>query len=122
MFNDDYILKIIEGIGNIAAKLLSLKDNRKTEIKIIHESSDWTVIQSLLARYLYYNKYNEAENLLYKLLEGEPSEELFRTGFWFYDQLSGKTDKNLASGNFTRDEIQQGIEALKRLKVNSSFN
>ena len=52
MFNDDYILRIVEGIGNIAAKVLSLKDNRKTEIKVIHESSDWTIIKTLLARYI----------------------------------------------------------------------
>lgn len=60
-------------------------------------------------------RFNEAENLLFSYLdediqsdnEGSQSEELIS---WFYDKLEVLSDDELEEGNFSREELEEGLQ------------
>ena len=117
MASTDFILRMAEGIGSAAAKMLDLKDTTKEEIVQVEGLSDSNIVKVLLERHIKNNKFNDAENLIFKLIDGNPSEELFNLALWMYEKVSEKSDEELLSGDFSRDEINQGINDIKTLKT-----
>lgn len=116
MFNNDFILRLAEGIGNMSASVLGLKDNRKMEVVQLEGLSDSNIIKTIINKHLRSGKFNEAEDFLFNILENNPSEEIFQIGSWMYEELDKKSDEELISSNFTRNEIIQGTTDLCTLK------
>jgi tetratricopeptide (TPR) repeat protein len=76
---------------------------------------------SLLTRImLYYEKtgrYAQAEDALFEALEApDSSDEVFGQGVAFYARLQGKSNAELRAGNFSPEEIQEGLADLQRLQ------
>jgi len=68
---------------------------------------------------LYNNRnYNKAENLIFLEAEKNNSPELCEIASDFYNSLLKKSDKELFKSNFSREEIYQGLEDMKKLKAN----
>lgn len=72
-----------------------------------------------LQRYYYLvGNYAKAEDLLFKLIEDvidlDIHKELLTEGINFYENLLGKTDLELEKGNLPRDEVVDGINAIKQ--------
>ncbi len=69
----------------------------------------------------YYEKtgrYARAEDLLFELVETEPANaELFTQGLAFYARLQQKSDAELVAGNFSRAEVEEGMEQLAQLET-----
>jgi Flp pilus assembly protein TadD len=68
----------------------------------------------------YYEKtgrYAQAEDVLFEMLEANPSDsDLRASGAAFYARLKKKSPTDLAVGNLSRDEVEEGLEKLKSMK------
>ena len=62
------------------------------------------------------NQYARAEDLLFEMLEsGDHEGEILARGMSFYQRLARKSDAELRAGNFSRDEVDEGLAQLERL-------
>lgn len=68
-----------------------------------------------IGRLLLDRKINEAENLLFDEIERDPQPAYLAVGVHFYEDLQELTDAELEAADFSRAEIAEGLEALKRL-------
>lgn len=108
------IERLIKGISRMGAKIL-LNKEEKSSIKIeLSEMSSTDIMPTLLKRLVYEGKYNEAEDILFKELDKNGSYEMYLVAVDFYNLLLEKSDEELAKGNFSREEIYQGLEDIKK--------
>jgi hypothetical protein len=75
--------------------------------------------QSLLfAYYEHIGQYAKAEDTLFEMLEGDSADqETIERGAAFYRRLLARSESDLAVGNFSREEVEEGLAQLKRLAV-----
>lgn len=71
----------------------------------------YMVLKKLIAE----NKFNEGENFLFEEAEKNITPRVFNIGTWFYETLSEKDDEELSKGNFTREEIKQGLKDFEKI-------
>ncbi|OAA90360.1 DUF6483 family protein [Clostridium ljungdahlii] len=112
--NDDYILRIIESIGKFAGKVLFNKQSKEFENINVQSMTTQDVLPILLKKLVFQGKYNEAENLLFEELKKNPSNDLIKIGKDFYNILLLKSDEDLTKANFSREEIFQGLNDMKK--------
>lgn len=113
--NNDYILRIAESIGKLAAKVFLNKEGKEFENINIESMSEKDILPILLKRLVLQGKYNEAENILFEELYKNPSKDLIIIGKYFYDMLLLKSDEELVKANFSREEIFQGLKDIEKL-------
>lgn len=72
----------------------------------------------LLFRYLdLTGKYARAEDVLFEMLEaGDPDGDLREQGTTFYQRLMRKSDAALSAGNFSREEVEEGLARLEKME------
>ena len=79
-----------------------------------YECSD--VVKFRLFRYYeLIGRYDQAENILYELIESQYP-DIKQTGERFYKRLLEKPDSELRDGNFTREEAEEGLAELESFK------
>lgn len=116
MFQEDYILRQIEMLGAAVGKVLFNKE--KDPPLIVRDTgiaSDADLLQQTLLAMANDGKIAEAEDLLFESLEEDPSQPKFHVALAFYDALRRMTDEQLREGNFSREEISQGLEDVRRV-------
>ena len=108
------IEEIIKGIAKMAAKIL-LNKEEKSSLKIeLDQISSTDIIPILLKRLVYEGEYNKAENILFDELNKNNSYEMYLIAVDFYNLLLEKSDEELEKGKFSREEIYQGLEDIKK--------
>ena len=76
-----------------------------------------SIKSKLFSYYELTGRYAKAEDTLYELLEADHVDrEIIQQGIAFYQRLQGKSDFDLAAGNLSRDEVEEGLTALRRKK------
>ncbi|MDQ2887264.1 MAG: DUF6483 family protein [Chloroflexota bacterium] len=70
----------------------------------------------LFAYYELSGQYAKAEDTLFDLLETGNNREMVESGRAFYTRLLAKSDADLQAGNLARDEVNEGLAQLKRMK------
>ena len=117
MFENDYILKQIEMSTKFLAKLIFGKES--PEYKLLYdEIANEKPIDLLcltLRRMIDEGEINEAENLLYENIEREPRAEYLEIAIDFYDRLSKLSADRLDECDFSRAEIFEGLENVKKI-------
>ena len=116
MFQQDYILREIQALTRFLAKAVF-----QTELEsdpLLDESGIVTgekffahTLFALVAR----GQLNEAENLLFEEIEKHPQQEYLKLAIRFYSRLNAMDDKTLREYNFTREEIIEGLAAIKKI-------
>lgn len=86
---------------------------------VIEKINDYKIpiiIQSkMIDYYTKINKYDEAENILYEILEDQEfSKNVIDKALSFYETLLTKSDDDLDNGNLSREEINESLAALKK--------
>jgi tetratricopeptide (TPR) repeat protein len=72
--------------------------------------------EKLFAYYEHLGKYATAEDLLFELLEMSPPDPLaFDLGRDFYVRLQKKSEADLLAGNFSHEEVAEGLAHLQQL-------
>ena len=71
----------------------------------------------LLFRYFdHTGKYARAEDVLFEMLEaGDPGGDLHTQGIAFYQRLKRKSNAELSAGNFSREEVKEGLSRLEKM-------
>ena len=71
----------------------------------------WITLRGLISK----GKIDEAEDMLFGEIENNPSEEVYEIGEKMYALLSKKSDEELVEYNFSREEIELGLQDLKKI-------
>ena len=74
-------------------------------------SSD--LLQKLFRFYGVVRRYDEAENVLFDLVQRDPG--FGAEGVKFYERLRMKSDEELEQGNLPRNEVEEGLSELQRI-------
>ena len=61
--------------------------------------------------------YNKAEDLIFQELEKNNSTEVYEVAIEFYNSLLKKSDEELNKRNFPRKEIYQGLDDIRKFKI-----
>lgn len=72
------------------------------------------MLKLLLKRLSFERKYNQAEDAIFEELDKHNSHEVYEAAVDYYNSLLNKTDKELEEGNFSREEVYQGLEDIKK--------
>ncbi len=76
-----------------------------------------TIKGKLFSYYELTGRYAKAEDTLFELLETDHvNREIIQQGIAFYQRLQVKSDSDLEAGEFSRDEVKEGLAELKRKK------
>ena len=117
MIKNDYILDQLEMMIKVGAKLL-FKDKDGNENILIFKSEEIGINKEL------YNKLmamilnldiNGAENILFECLEKNKDLLHLNTALTFYNYLYSLNRTILQAGDFTRDEIKEGLDEILEL-------
>ena len=116
MYNNDYILRMIEDLGRVLRQVFLQEEEEMFEI--VDEEGRFSESDFLgyrVGRLLLERRINEAENLLFDEIERDPQPSFLAVGVHFYEDLQELSDEELEAADFSREEIAEGLEALKRL-------
>ena len=121
---NDYIMDMIEDFGEF---LLNLREKitHNEEFSVVnHDESlgEAGLNGIMLKRMCAAGKVNEAENLLFDLLDEHKEPDYFFIALDFYKELSLYTDSQLADCDFTREEIANGLKEVIALAEESGIS
>ena len=119
-YEKDYIMRLIHGIAQVLARLLLGKQMEQEGEIASALSREAAKKDETLKKMIDAGNINEAEELLFDLLENEPWEDKQKAALAlsFYDHLNGKEDAFLEKADFSREEIIEGLEdAMKTVHM-----
>ena len=119
-YEKDYIMRLIHGIAQVLARLLLGKQMEQEGEIASALSREAAKKDETLKKRIDAGNINEAEELLFDLLENEPWEENQKAALAlsFYDHVNEKEDAFLEKANFSREEIIEGLEdAMKTVHM-----
>lgn len=114
MFEQDYVMRLIKEMVRTILKLFFNIDAESPTVELLEDKEEKEVLGNLLDM-IDAGKINEAENILYDLIN-EADMNSLKVALLFYSYLNDKTDDFLEVNGFNRNEIKLGIE-----KVADSF-
>ncbi|MDP9383275.1 MAG: DUF6483 family protein [Chloroflexota bacterium] len=101
--DDTYLRERLPAIEGIIAELEPYDLPAATLLRIVH-------------LYEKTGEYGHAEDILYEMLEAGESEESLAEGIALYERLLTRDDKSLHKGNLPREEVEEGLERLRRIR------
>ena len=111
----DFLLDKFEGFSKALAK--TLFDVKEDVDPIQFDNlSNKDILYIVLKKLLKEGEFNKGEDLFYKELYKNKTQEFYELGQWFYNYLLNQDDKLLEERNFPRREIYQGLEDLQEFK------
>ena len=111
------IEELINELAKNTGKSLLQKEEDNNEIINLDEADSSDYIRILLKSLVLKHEYNNAENILFEEIKKNKSEKIYKIALNFYDLLMDQSDDKLKNGNFSREEIFQGLK-----DVNIIFN
>lgn len=88
---------------------------------LLYKLSDYELPKKTRLKLFHYfdqtGKYSRAEDVLFEMIEtGDLDGDIYERGIAFYQRLMGKSDAILSAGNFSKDEVVEGLAQLERMK------
>lgn len=116
IFNNDYIMRQIEEMTRAIARVIFNKETDNDEIfdeygTISEENFMFYMLNNMLGE----KKINEAENIIFEMIEENKSRENLKNALWFYNKLQKLSDDELYENDFSREEIAEGLGAIKKI-------
>ena len=111
------IEELINELAKNTGKSLLQKEEDNNEIINLDEADSSDYIRILVKSLVLKHEYNKAENILFEEIKKNKSEKIYKIALDFYDLLMDQSDDKLKNGNFSREEIFQGLK-----DVNIIFN
>ncbi|WP_434305023.1 DUF6483 family protein [Clostridium botulinum] len=108
------IKKSIDDLGKLFGKTI-LENDKNIDTEKIGSTDLFKII---LNKLFYEGNYDKAEDLIFEELEKNDSPEIYEIAVEFYNALLKKSDEELNESNFSREEIYQGLDDIKRFKAN----
>ena len=111
MLKQDFLLRQIESLAMSLSKLFFNKDMVQYEVSDQENISETDILYTKLGKLVSEGKINEAENLLFDEVD-KSNIEYLRVGIDFYTNLNRLEDRVLEAHNYSREEIEQGLQDL----------
>ena len=111
------IEELINELVKNTGKSLLQKEEDNNEIINLDEADSSDYIRILLKSLVLKHEYNKTENILFEEIKKNKSEKIYKIALDFYYLLMDQSDDKLKNGNFSREEIFQGLK-----DVNIIFN
>ncbi len=123
MFKQDWTEKQIEAIGDTLAVAIFGKKKLKDILEDYDENHEKDEIDGLeektlrvtINKFLDNDDINRAENILFSSIKRNPSVGKLLIAFDFYNKINEWSNEDLEKNNFSREEIKDGIENIKRV-------
>ena len=110
MFEQDYIMRLVQEIARVLAKILFNIDSETVSEELESRIEETDILERLLDM-VNNGRINESENKLYDMLEaGAPNGT--EIAILFYSYLNEKSDEFLKDGDYSREEVKEGIESV----------
>lgn len=117
MFEDEYIIRLIKSGVKTAVALFAGKDAVKSDIDIQNYNmtlSEDELLEYMIKKYISEGKINEAENILFEIIEIRKTKKNLETALFFYKELSKWDEAKLIKYNFSKLEIEQGLKDVRK--------
>lgn len=114
---DDYLMDQINSATRFLAKIIFNKGGSAYEFidedaVVSEEGFFWHTLKRLILQ----GEINEAENMLFERIQADPdNEQYLKVALRFYQELSGLEDAFLASHDFSRQEILEGLTEIRKI-------
>lgn len=117
MFQNDYIMRQIEMFTVFLARILFNKETTVFDA-IVDEAGNVTEAGELylgIRELVKAGKINEAENLLFERIELTYDKQYLEVASDFYSHLNFFTDEYLEAHDFSREEVQEGLQRVREI-------
>lgn len=114
MFQEDYILRQIQSMAQALAKIMFRKDTTRYELPAESERSAADFLYLRLKKLIGEGELNQAENLLFDQLDTSDLRYL-ELAVDFYSELNRFDNRYLDAHDFSRSEIQQGLQEISEM-------
>ncbi|ABS34695.1 DUF6483 family protein [Clostridium botulinum] len=108
------IKKSIDDLGKLFGKTV-LENDKNIDAEKIGSTDLFKII---LNKLFHEGNYDKAEDLIFEELEKNDSPEVYEIAMEFYNALLQKSDEELNESNFSREEIYQGLDDIKKFETN----
>lgn len=89
-------------------------ENDNYDIKL----SDDDLLEIMVKKYLMEDNINEAENIIYDAIKSRNTKRSYEIAIDFYRSINKFSNKKLLDCNFSREEILEGLEGIKKIQDN----
>jgi hypothetical protein len=113
MFQQDWMMRQVQDMAKIIAKIVFRKDTITYEIKNDETSAETDLLYKELFELINLLKINEAEDLLFNNIKNNNLNYL-KIAVDFYNRLNELSDEQLEEADFSRDEIKSGLEDVSK--------
>lgn len=114
--------ELFKNLGKAGGKFLLNKEEKESDVINLDQISSANILPGVLKRLIHENEFNKAEDMLFKEWDDDIPDEMYRIGVDFYRMLMDKTDEELNRGDFSKEEINQGLKEIeKKMKENKKF-
>ncbi len=116
MYNNDYIMRMIEDLSAFLANVVFHKD--AAAVEIFDEQGNLSasgLLQLQLLTLIGEGRLNDAENLLFEKIAAQPDPADLPVARDFYARLDALSDEALTDAGFSRAEIGEGRDDIKKL-------
>ena len=114
MYYRDWFVTQIRAAIQMLAQLMFKRDDITYEIRDDREHTDTDLLFLRLCALLAENNINEAENLLFDMLDTNDRGHL-RLALDFFNRVNNMSDDELEAANYSREEISNGVDDIKSL-------
>lgn len=112
-YQQDYIMQMINNLIKFLAKIIFGKDIATYELSENEEYGQSDDLHKELLVLLSEGKMNEAENLLFEKINPKDNRQMM-VAIDFYQRLNDLDDEFLEKNNFSRKEIEEGLEDIAK--------
>lgn len=113
MFEQDYVMRMINDLVRFLAKVFLNKDMVTYEFPNEENCIQTDYLHRQLLCLIKQGRINEAENLLFEKMD--PNDKKYiEVALDFYIRLNNFDDEFLEKNNFSREEIEQGVKAIAK--------
>ncbi|MGO5075797.1 DUF6483 family protein [Clostridium sporogenes] len=109
--------KLIEQFGKSLGKTVFNKKEETSKKINIDQMSSKEIFKIIFNKLIHEENYNKAEDLIFDELEKNNCPEVYRMAIEFYNSLLKKSDEELNKSNFSRKEIYEGLDDIKKFKI-----
>lgn len=118
MYENDYIMKMIKTALQAVASIF--KGKSAIESSIDENSDDITIaedqlLEIMIRKYIIEGEINKAENMLFEAINSHKSPRNLELALFFYEEISKWAEDKLISCNFSKIEILEGLNTVKRI-------
>ncbi|RBP66629.1 hypothetical protein DES36_1058 [Alkalibaculum bacchi] len=114
MIKQDYIMRMVDDLIRLLAKLFFNKDTISYELPSEENYTQTDYLYKQLLNLIGKGKINEAENLLFQNIDSN-DKRYMELALDFYAKLNNLDDELLEKSNFPREEIEQGVKEIAKV-------